>query len=212
MPVDGTGMGAAFVTVVAVWLAALLVPGPDFAAIVHASVAGSRRSGLAAAAGVTVGLAAWAMASLFGLRAVLLAFEGLVTTVRLVGAAYLAYIGARLLWAAWCGDVSHPSSTTPRSVAAAFRRGLLTNLANPKALALFGSLFAVLVPPDAPPWFTFGMLAVVVTSTATWYTLVAVTVSTGAVARAYRRAERGITALTGAVFVGVGARLAADRP
>ena len=206
-----TELGAAFLTALVVWLAALITPGPDFAATVHASVGGSRRSGLAVGAGVTVGMAAWATASLFGLHAVLLAFEGLVTVVRLAGAAYLTYVGAQLLWAAWKGEASHVHAATPRSVVGAFRHGLLTNLANPKALALFGSLFAVLVPTDAPAWFSGGFLIAIVATTAAWYGLVAVMLSSDVVGRTYQRVERGINAVTGAVFVGVGARLAADR-
>ena len=96
-------------------------------------------------------MAAWAITSVFGLHAVLRAFEGLAAVVRLAGAAYLTYIGARLLWVAWNGERSDAHAAAPRSIPDAFRHGLLTNLANPKALALFGSLFAVLVPPDAPP-------------------------------------------------------------
>jgi threonine/homoserine/homoserine lactone efflux protein len=205
-------IGAAFATALAVWLAALMTPGPDFAATVHASVGGSRRSGLAVGGGVTVGMAAWAVASLFGLQAVLLALDGLVTAVRLAGAAYLIYVGGRLLWSAWQGEASlHASSATPRSGLGAFRHGLLTNLANPKALALFGSLFAALVPPDAPVWFSSGFLVAIVVSTWGWYTLVAVAMSTDAVARGYQRIGRGINAVTGVVFVGVGARLATER-
>jgi threonine efflux protein len=209
-PVSGMEFGQAFLTALVVWLAALMTPGPDFAATVHASVGGSRRSGLAVGAGVTVGMAAWATASLFGFHAVLLAFEGLVTAVRLAGAAYLTYVGVRLLLAAWQGDVSHVHAATPRSVSGAFRHGLFTNLANPKALALFGSLFAVLVPLDAPPWFSIGFLVAVIVSTAAWYALVAVTMSTDAIGRGYRRIERGINAATGVVFVAVGARLASE--
>ena len=204
-------LGAAFLTALVVWLAALMTPGPDFAATVHASVGGSRRGGLAVGAGVTVGMAAGATASLFGLHAVLLAFEGLVTAVRLAGAAYLTYIGVQLLWAAWKGEASHVQAAAPRSVSGAFRHGLLTNLANPKALALFGSLFAVLVPPDAPTWFSGGFLVAILVSTAAWYGLVAIMMSSDVVGRAYHRVERGINAVTGAVFVAVGARLASDR-
>ena len=204
-------LGAAFATALVVWLAALMTPGPDFVATVHASVGGSRRDGLAVAGGVTVGMAAWAVASLFGLHAVLSAFEELGTAVRLLGAAYLVYIGVRLLWDAWTGAVTHAPTTTTRSVAEAFRHGLLTNLANPKALALFGSLFAVLVPHDAPSWFSMAFLVAVLATTALWYVLVAVTMSTDAISQGYRRAERATSALTGVLFVGVGARLAADR-
>jgi threonine/homoserine/homoserine lactone efflux protein len=209
--VDEIGIGAAFVTALVVWLAALIAPGPDFAATVHASVGGSRRDGLGVAAGVTVGMVAWAVASLFGLHAVLLAFEGLGTVLRLAGAAYLTYIGVRLLWAAWSGSAGHAMTVVSRSGAGAFRHGLLTNLANPKALALFGSLFAVLVPADAPSWFSVGFLIAIVATTASWYALVAFLMSSAAVSRGYRRAERAIEAMTGVVFVGVGARLATDQ-
>jgi threonine/homoserine/homoserine lactone efflux protein len=202
-------LGAAFLTALVVWLVALMTPGPDFAATVHASVGGSRRSGLAVGAGVTVGMAAWATASLFGLHAVLLAFEGLIMVVRLAGAAYLTYVGVRLLWAAWKGEASHARAAAPRSATGAFRHGLLTNLANPKALALFGSLFAVLVPPGAPVWFSVGFLVAVVVTTAVWYALVALAMSTDVVGGVYRRLERAVNAITGVVFVAVGARLAA---
>ena len=66
---------------------------------------------------------------------------------------------------------------------ATFRHGLLTNLANPKALALFGSLFVVLAPPDAPFWFSGCLLVAIVVTTASWYTLVALTMSTDLIAR-----------------------------
>src|SRR5262249_20290066 len=116
--VNGTDLGAAFVTALVVWLAALMTPGPDFAATVHASVGGSRRNGLGVAAGVTAGMIGWATASLFGLHVILLAFAELATAVRLAGAAYLVWIGARLLWAAWQGGAGHTSSAArPRSIA-----------------------------------------------------------------------------------------------
>ena len=79
------------------------------------------------------------------------------------------------------------------------------------ALALFGSLFAVLVPSDAPAWFSVGLLLTIVATTAGWYAVVAVTMSTDAVAAGYRRVERGITAVTGVIFVAVGTRLASER-
>jgi threonine/homoserine/homoserine lactone efflux protein len=204
-------LAAAFGAALAVWLAALIAPGPDFAATVHASVTGSRRSGLGVAAGVTVGMAAWASSSLLGLHALIDAFAGLGTLIRLAGATYLAYLGCRLLWAAWQGGAQHSTTMTPTSTSRAFRRGLVTNLSNPKALALFSSLFALLVPPGAPAWFTLALLVSVVVSAGAWYTLVAFTMSTGAMARIYRRIERAVTAVTGAVFVGVGVRLAVER-
>ncbi|MBV9359379.1 MAG: LysE family transporter [Chloroflexi bacterium] len=204
------GFETAFGAALSVWLVALIAPGPDFAATVHASVTGSRRAGLGVAAGVTVGMAAWASSSLLGLHAVVDTFAGLATLLRLAGGTYLAYLGGRLLWAAWRGGTGRAAPVTPTSTAGAFRRGLVTNLSNPKALALFSSLFALLVPPGAPAWFTPGLLLSVVVSAGCWYTLVAFTMSSGVMASAYRRLERGLTAVTGAVFVAVGVRLAVE--
>jgi threonine/homoserine/homoserine lactone efflux protein len=51
----------------------------------------------------------------------------------------------------------------------------------------------------------------VLVTTAGWYGLVAVTMSTDAIGRGYRRVERGMHAVTGALFVAVGARLASEQ-
>ena len=203
-------LGVAFGTALLIWLAALVTPGPDFAATAHASVSGSRRAGLAVAGGVTVGMVGWATASLFGLHAILFAFTELALAVRLAGAAYLVYLGVCLIWSARHATVSTVVVAAPLPAGAAFRRGLLTNLANPKALALFGSLVAVLVPPDAPSWFSVALLLAILVTTGGWYTLVALALSTSWFAAGYRRFERAISMVTGVVFVGVGGRLATE--
>jgi threonine/homoserine/homoserine lactone efflux protein len=209
-PMDMVELAVAFGTALLLWLAALITPGPDFAATAHASVLGSRRAGLAVAGGVTVGMAGWATASLFGLHAILFAFTELALAVRFAGAAYLVYLGLRLIWSARHASTTVSVLSTPLPAGAAFRRGLLTNLANPKALALFGSLFAVLVPADAPNWFSVGLLLAILVTTGGWYTLVALALSTSGFTAGYRRFERAISVVTGVVFVGVGGRLATD--
>ena len=90
----------------------------------------------------------------------------------------------------------------------AFRFGLLTDLSNPKAAAFFTSLFAVAVPPTAPLWFDVLIVTTVVVIAGGWYALAACLVSLEQVSRVYRRGQRAITAVTGAVFMGLGARLA----
>ena len=69
---------------------------------------------------------------------------------------------------------------------------------------------AQFVPPDAPVWFSACLLVAIVLTTASWYTLVALTMSTDLIARRYGRVERALTAVTGAIFVGVSARLATE--
>lgn len=202
---------ASFVTITAVWLAALVAPGPDFLATVHTALSGSRRSGVLVAAGIAAGMAAWATASLLGLGLLFRSAEWLYSTVKLAGAAYLVYLGIRMLWSARAPRVAIEPVRPAVSHFRAFRRGFLTNLSNPKAAALFGSLFAVLAPAAAPAWFDAAIVVMMVVTAGGWYVAVACAMTSGPVALLYRRAERAISAVTGALFVGLGARMAADR-
>lgn len=202
---------ASFVTITIVWLAALVAPGPDFLATVHTTLSGSRRSGAFVAAGIAVGIAAWATASLLGLGLLFQTAEWLYYAVKLIGAAYLVYLGVRILWSTRASRLASTSAEPVVSDIGAFRRGLLTNLSNPKAAALFGSLFAVLAPTAAPVWFDAGVVAMMVATSLGWYVAVACAMASGPVAVLYRRAERAISAAAGALFVGLGARMAADR-
>ncbi len=88
--------------------------------------------------------------------------------------------------------------------------GFLTNISNPKALAFFTSIFALLLPARPPLWLDATILAGMVSISAGWFTLVALLFSLPPVARAYRRAQRWIDAITGGVFVALGLRLAAN--
>ena len=93
----------------------------------------------------------------------------------------------------------------------ALRTGLLTDLSNPKAAVFFTSLFAVAVPPDAPVMFQMAIVAAVVGIAAGWYMIVATPVATGPMARAYRRSQAWIARAAGALFMGFGVKLLAER-
>ena len=78
----------------------IVTPGQDTALTIRNTVAGGRRAGLATAAGVSLGQAAWTLAASAGVVALLQASEPAFRALRLVGAAYLIYLGALALWAA----------------------------------------------------------------------------------------------------------------
>ncbi|HEU0026823.1 MAG TPA: LysE family transporter [Ktedonobacterales bacterium] len=88
--------------------------------------------------------------------------------------------------------------------------GFLTNISNPKALAFFSSIFALLLPARPPFWLDVAILAGMVGISAGWFSLVALLFSLAPVARAYRRAQRWIDAITGGIFVALGLRLATN--
>ena len=117
-------------------------PGVDMLLTVGRTLAGGPRAGLAAAAGITAGSVVHVLAAAFGLAALLAVSSAAFMVVKWAGAAYLLWLAAGMLRAAWRPG---PVDMRPAEVAsvasfallrADFRRGLLTNVLNPK-VALF---------------------------------------------------------------------------
>src|SRR5512134_753648 len=105
-----------------------LTPGQDTFFILGTSLANGRRAGVASALGISVGSIFHTLAAALGLSAILAASPGAFTLVRLLGAAYLIYIGVRAL----TSHVSLPAGDAARStpVRHAFRQGIVTNVLN----------------------------------------------------------------------------------
>lgn len=119
-------------------LAAVLMeitPGPNMGWLALTALAQGRRAGLAAVAGITVGLAAWMLAATLGLAELLAQAPALYAAVAWAGVAFMLY----LAWDAWRGPgVGLDDAAGPQvSRLALFRRGLIGNLLNPKAAALY---------------------------------------------------------------------------
>jgi threonine/homoserine/homoserine lactone efflux protein len=210
-----------------VWLLAVITPGPDFVATSRYAVARSRRDGVLVGLGVAGGIAVWVTLSLVGLGFAMIYLSAPLAILRFLGALYLIWLGAQALWSAahprrdaamnaQRTDIeTDPSSTHGREPGRAARRlpswvaGFLTNIGNPKALAFFGSIFALLLPANPPLWLDGAILVGMVGISAGWFSLVALLFSLAPVARAYRHAQRWVDAITGGIFVALGIRLAA---
>lgn len=187
-------------------------PGPDFVAITSQSL-GDRRSGLFVAWGTTSAVAVWACLAVFGFGLLIQQFFWLYEAIRLAGAAYLIYLGVRMLIGAMGRRVSAAQvEQAPRLEAAqAWRKGFLVGITNPKTATFFATLFVTLLPVGAPAWVYAAVVAVVVGITAAWMCLLASFFSVGAVRRAYARIRRPVDALMGAALVGLGLRMASSR-
>src|SRR5450631_2278203 len=134
-------------------LAVLLLnatPGPDTAYIVGRSVAQGRPAGLVSALGISLGCCVHAVASAFGLTAILAASATAFGLIKLAGGAYLIYLGIRMLLA----RPTHPlqSSALPlaRPLKTVFWQAVVTNVLNPKVILFFLSFFPQFVRPDSP--------------------------------------------------------------
>jgi threonine/homoserine/homoserine lactone efflux protein len=105
---------------------------------------------MAALLGSTSAIACIMLLSMLGLGTVLTASETLFTTLKWLGAAYLAYLGITSLLSK-ASSIAVPDGSEPEvSARALFGRGLLVGASNPKALLFFGALFPQFIEPSRP--------------------------------------------------------------
>lgn len=136
-----TWLDAALLQQLPLFMAAVLVlnatPGVDVLLTVSRTARGGARAGLTVALGIAAGCAVHALAVAFGLAALLAWSAAAFTVLKWAGAAYLVWLGIGMLREAWRGAAPSPAvAVAAVSAAAEFRRGLLSNLLNPK-VALF---------------------------------------------------------------------------
>jgi len=198
--------------IAAIWFAATLTPGPDFLVTTRTAVLHGRAAARRTVAGLAVGTAIWGLAGFFGIHAMFIAAPFLYVALKLCGGAYLIYLGLRLLLtsAHASGAPGGPAATRTLCGASAFRLGLITNLANPKAALFTTSLFAATLPPAPPAWLGLAAAAIMTAICAGWYSLVAQALTAGRVAAAFFRLRRWIDRAAGVAFLGFGLHLALD--
>ncbi len=193
----------------------IVTPGQDTALVIRNALRGGRTAGIATAAGVAGGQACWTLATSAGIAAVLVASEPAFMALRLAGAAYLVFLGVHALRDALRRRPARHHLLAGRSgaglsAAAACRQGVLSNLANPK-MALF---FTSLLPQLAPGGSFAGLLLLGLafcSLTLAWLTAYAVVVAKAGDVLRRERVRRTLDAVTGAVLVAFGVRLAAER-
>jgi len=196
-------------SLIAFFLAAGLItvtPGLDTALVLRATTSEGRRAGWRAALGVGAGCLVWGAAVALGLGAVLGASNRLFALIRFAGAAYLIGMGLRLILSRREG-FTDPAAPTPRGHP--FRRGLLTNLLNPKVGVFYVSFLPQFVPTGVSfgPW-CFLLATIHVALGLAWFSLLIG--ATHGVRRLLDRpgAVRTIDRITGLVFLAFGADLA----
>jgi threonine/homoserine/homoserine lactone efflux protein len=147
-----------YLAFVGVSLLVICTPGQDTALTIRNSLMGGRRAGVGTALGVGAGQSAWTVATAAGLAVVLAASGPIFSALRLAGAAYLVYLGARSLWKALTDDAAANDGTAERGhtlkAVAAFWQGCLSNLSNVKMVVFFISL----LPQFATPHPSFALL------------------------------------------------------
>jgi threonine/homoserine/homoserine lactone efflux protein len=187
-----------------------ITPGADMAMVSRSVFLGGRGAAFATTLGIAAGCMIWAIASAAGVAAVLAASETAYDALRLVGAAYLVWLGVQSLLAARRG---HEDEPRPLAMARQrpFRQGLLTNLFNPK-IALFYTTFLpqFIGPGDPVLLLSVAMASVHIAMGIVWLSAYAWLLDRTIEAFSGSRVRRLLDAVTGVVLVGLGIRVAAD--
>src|SRR5215218_4728451 len=175
-------------------------PGPATAMVIHSAARAGRRTAILATAGNAAGLAVWAVASMFGVSALVAASATAYTVLKVVGAFLLVYLGVQALRRA-------RHTVAPRG-APPFRRGVITALANPKVALFYVALLPQFVPDGRALLPTTLLLAAAqITLSVAWYLVLVSLVSRARAA--FMRGARRLEAISGAALIGFGVKLAA---
>ena len=193
-------------------LGALLIgaisPGPSFVLVARTSIAVSRVDGLCMAVGMGVGGVIFAVLVLAGLQAVLSSVPWLYTALKLCGGLYLVFLAVQI----WRGAkqpliVSQERAGLPASPLKSFALALLTQISNPKAVVVYGSIFAALLPPDLPLAAMLLLPVLVFLIETGWYTIVALMLSTKSSTALYLNSKTALDRFASLVMGALGARL-----
>jgi homoserine/homoserine lactone efflux protein len=195
------------------WLTAA-TPGPAVLLALRNGATRGFRAGLFSTLGNQVGLLLLAGASILGLGVILHTSAWLFTLVKWVGAAYLVYLGTRMLLSRGGLDMAGAASgeALPASDRQMLRLGLWVSLTNPKAILFFGALFPQFVLTDRPLLPQFALLVSLSMAASVSCLLTYVWLASRARRLLQRpRAALWINRVAGSVFIGIGVALAGLR-
>lgn len=208
-----------------VWTLGVMSPGPDFVAILRTAMRHGHRAATSTALGVVTGISVWIVLALVGLTALVQAVPAVGVVMKVAGAVFLIGYGVFILWSLWrarraaraaprgpaadeasgvAEQAAAPSPARSITAGAAFRLGLATNVANPKALVFFGALFSTLLPPTLSWAMRGAVLLMMLAIALVWFLALAWAASRPPLVRLYERAGHLIDAAAGVAFVVLG--------
>lgn len=188
-----------------------LIPGIDTALVLRAAVSAGRKPAFATVFGISLGVLVWGLAAAIGISAILTASRVAFDALRYAGAAYLVWMGVRMLRDARLRTVHAIVAGPALTSGVAFRRGLVTNLLNPKVGVFYMAVLPQFLPSDVNAAVAGAALACVhVVEGITWYALLIT--GTHFVRGWFQRpsVQAWLDRCTGVVLIGFGLRVALE--
>jgi len=195
-----------------------ITPGLDTALVLRTAAVEGRKQAMLAGIGICSGCLLWGAAASFGLSA-LLALSGFAYSVlRIVGAVYLGYLGIKLVIRAF-GSTSSISPAEAvwaenrnRDSSLWLKRGLLTNLLNPKVGVFYLSFLPQFIPTGVPVWSFSILLALIhATEGLLWFLLLTNATELISSWLRQRRVVMALDSLMGVILIAFGLKLVLDK-
>jgi amino acid exporter len=183
-------------------------PGPNLLVVVQTSLAQGRVAGMAAGLGVATGDAIYAALGLFGMAALISAGGVVFSAIKIVGGAYLIWFAFGMMRGGRrASDLELTASVTKHSYGTLFRRGLLTDLANPQTVLFFASIFSVTLTASTSWFARLATWLGIVIASVMWRVVISHAFSHPAIRRGYLRLGSLLERIVGVALAGFGARL-----
>lgn len=192
-------------------LLAAASPGPDFVMVTQQTLIHGKRTGLWCSLGIALGLGVHIAYSIFGLAATIAHSLPLLWAIKLLGGAYLVYLGVQGLRAKAAqpeqGTASVQANEPPPTALKSLGKGFLCNVLNPKAPIYFVSLFTVVLSPSLPlgQLAAYGLWMMVLQLA--WFATVVLVLAQPRLQRTFKRFSHWIDRVCGAAMVLLGAKV-----
>jgi RhtB (resistance to homoserine/threonine) family protein len=194
------------IAVAVITVLAVISPGADFAMVVRNSYLYGRTTGLLGAVGVAAGVLVHVTYTMLCVGLLIASSTELFTAIKLVGAAYLVYVGVRTFRAR--PDLAVDLESKPGLTRlGALRTGFLTNALNPKTTLFVVSTFTQVVGPDTHLWQQAGYGLFMSFAHLAWFGAVALFFSNSRLRTAMLRWQKTLNRAIGSVLVGLGVSL-----
>lgn len=195
-----------------------ITPGLDTALVLRTSAAEGARQALLAGVGICLGCLIWGAAAALGLSALLAVSSLAYNALRIIGAMYLGYLGVKLLIRAF-GCTGLNNTRLPRlkeqkdpNSSQWLRRGMLTNLLNPKIGVFYLSFLPQFIPAGVPVWSFSILLAFIhALEGILWFLLLTNTTELFSSWLKQRLVVMALDSAMGVVFIGFGLKLALEK-
>jgi len=194
----------------ALFFLGLVSPGPNFLVVIESTLRGGQRSGFFTGLGASTGDGIYALIGILGFSTLSSRGEGVFQTLKLIGAAYLIFLGIQMCLRRSVQSDGNDQSWVP-GIWHCFLRGLATDLSNPKTILFFGSIFAVALRLETPAWTKMIIWSEIVLISILWRITLCCLFSIPTLRALYRKYEIEIGRLFGSLLILLGWRMAAGR-